>query len=176
MTVSYSNRQAATAMTRMLFGLGYRRVAFVTLPLADNARSLERRRGYLAALAERRIEADPGIMLEMPGGVGSGAEAIGRLLALADPPDAVFFAGDVLAVGAVLECQRRGWAVPGRVAIASFDDVELLSFVSPAVTSVRIPRYEIGRRSAEAVLERLRGCPEAVALDLGFQIVERAST
>ena len=40
--------------------------------------------------------------------------------------DALFCAGDVLAAGALFECQRRGWAVPGRIAIASFDDVELL--------------------------------------------------
>ena len=91
--------------------------------------------------------------------------------------DAIFFAGDVLAVGALLECQRRGWAVPARVAIASFDDLDLLQHLVPAVTTIRIPRYDIGRRSAEVLLDRIGGKPnERLCVDLGFEIVQRQST
>jgi LacI family gluconate utilization system Gnt-I transcriptional repressor len=91
--------------------------------------------------------------------------------------DAGFFAGDVLAVGALFECQRRGWAVPGRVAIASFDDLDLLRHVVPTVTTLRIPRHEIGRRGAEILVNRLHGAsPERVRIDVGFEIVQREST
>jgi len=177
MAVSYSNHQAAKAMTLHLAGRGRRRIGFVTLPLEDNDRSLERRRGYLAALAELGIEADPRIMLEMPGGTGAGAQAMRRLMQAEARLDAVFFAGDVLAIGAMLECQRQGWTVPGRVAIASFDDVDMLQFMNPAVTSVRIPRYDIGRCCAEAVLDRLHGrACEPIRLDLKFEIIQRNST
>lgn len=176
MTVSYSNFKAAKAMTLHLAHRGYRRIGFVTLPLEDNDRSVERRRGYLAALAELGIEADPRIMLEMPGGTGAGAQSMRRLMQADERLDAVFFAGDVLAIGAILECQRQGWAVPGRVAIASFDDVDMLQSMNPAVTSVRIPRYDIGRRSAEAALDRLRGNAGArVRIDLEFEIIQRES-
>jgi LacI family gluconate utilization system Gnt-I transcriptional repressor len=66
--------------------------------------------------------------------------------------------------------------VPSRVAIASFDDLDLLRHVVPAVTTLRIPRYEIGRRSAEILLDRLRGgSRERVVIDLGFEIVQRES-
>lgn len=177
MVVSYSNADAARAMTLHLLRLGYRRIALVTLPLAHNERSQERRRGYAAALAEAGIAADPRIMLEMPPGLPSGSEAIVRLTEIAPPVDAVFFAGDVLAVGALLECQRRGWAVPGRVAIASFDDVDLLRQLNPAITTVRLPRLEIGRRSAEILLDRIHGrSDERIRVDLGFEIIQRAST
>jgi LacI family gluconate utilization system Gnt-I transcriptional repressor len=89
----------------------------------------------------------------------------------------VFFAGDVLAVGAVLECQRRGWAVPSRIAIASFDDLDILRHIVPAVTTIRIPRYEIGRRSAEVLLDRINGkTNEHLCVDLGFEIIQRQST
>lgn len=175
--ISYSNHDAAKAMTLHLARLGYRRIGLVTLPLADNDRSIERRAGYLSALGELGLAPDPRLMLELPGGIGSGAEAVARL-AQGDPRlDAIFFAGDVLAIGAVLECQRRGWAVPGRLAIASFDDVDILRYMHPAVTSVRIPRSEIGRRSAEILLERVGGRAAApVTVDLGFEIVQREST
>ncbi len=177
MTVSYSNFEAARQMTFHLARKGYRRIGFVTLPLKDNARSIARRRGYLAALDELGHDADPTLVLEMPGGIQAGAEAVAELVGSEPSVDAVFFAGDVLAVGAILECQKRGWAVPERIAIASFDDVDILSSLSPPVTSVRIPRYEIGKRSAEVLLDRVATrSDERVALDLGFEIVDRAST
>jgi LacI family gluconate utilization system Gnt-I transcriptional repressor len=177
MTVSYSNVAAAKAMTLHLARRGHRTIALVTLPLADNDRSIERRAGYLEALAELGRAADPRLMLELPGGIGSGAEAVARLGELAPRADAIFFAGDVLAIGAVFECQRRGWDVPGRLAIASFDDVDILRDMHPAVTSVRLPRHEIGRRSAEVLLDRVQGrAQEPVRIDLGFEIVQREST
>ena len=104
-------------------------------------------------------------------------DALGRLIQTHPDIDAVFFAGDVLAVGALFECQRRGWAVPGRVAIASFDDLDLLRHTVPAVTTLRLPRQEIGRRSAELLVNRLRGAtPERLKIDVGFEIVQRDST
>lgn len=90
--------------------------------------------------------------------------------------DAIFFAGGVLAVGALFEAQRRGWKVPGRIAIAGFDDLDILQHTVPKVTCVRLPRLAIGRRSAEALLGRLRGDEGAVRLDLGFEIIQREST
>jgi LacI family gluconate utilization system Gnt-I transcriptional repressor len=177
MAVSYSNFEAARAMTLHLARLGYRKIGFVTLPLRDNDRSEERRRGYFAALTEAGLPADPGLVLESPGGFSEGADAVVRLVQAHPDLDAGFFAGDVLAVGALFECQRRGWAVPGRVAIASFDDLDLLRHAVPTVTTLRIPRQEIGRRSAELLVNRLHGAPpERVRVDVGFEIVQREST
>ena len=177
MAVSYSNFEAARAMTTHLGRLGYRKIGFVTLPLRDNDRSRERRRGYLAALKELGLPVDPGLVLEAAGGFAEGADAVVRLIQTHPGLDAAFFAGDVLAVGALLECQRRGWAVPGRVAIASFDDLDLLRHAVPAVPTLRIPRAEIGRRSAELLVNRLLGAaPERIKIDLGFEIVQRDST
>jgi LacI family gluconate utilization system Gnt-I transcriptional repressor len=177
MAVSYSNFEAARAMTAHLGRLGYRKIGFVTLPLRDNDRSQERRRGYFAALKELGLPVDPGLVLEAAGGFAEGADAVVRLIQTHPGLDAAFFAGDVLAVGALLECQRRGWAVPGRVAIASFDDLDLLRHAVPTVTTLRLPRHEIGRRSAELLVNRLLGAsPERIRIDLGFEIVQRDST
>ncbi|MBL6615566.1 MAG: LacI family DNA-binding transcriptional regulator [Reyranella sp.] len=177
MAVSYSNFDAARAMTSHLGRLGYKRIGFVTLPLRDNDRSRERRRGYFAALKELGLPVDPGLVMEAPGGFAEGADALVRLVQTHPDIDACFFAGDVLAVGALFECQRRGWAVPGRIAIAAFDDLDLLRHSVPTVTTVRIPRQDIGRRSAELLINRLRGAsPEKVRIDVGFEIVQREST
>jgi len=177
MAVSYSNFEAARAMTGHLLRLGYRKIGFVTLPLRDNDRSRERRRGYVAALREAGLPLEPGLVLEAPGGFNDGADALLRLVQTHPDIDAGFFAGDVLAVGALFECQRRGWAVPGRIAIASFDDLDLLRHAVPTVTTLRIPRADIGRRSAELLVNRVHGAqPERVRIDVGFEIVQRDST
>jgi LacI family transcriptional regulator, gluconate utilization system Gnt-I transcriptional repressor len=177
MVVSYSNVDAAMAMTQHLARLGYRRIGFVSLPSATNERSRDRRRGYLAALEAAGLPADPRLMLEMPPGLASGAEALVRLVEGGADADAIFFAGDVLAIGAALECQRRGWAVPARVAIAAFDNIDLLGHLVPPVTTLRLPRLEIGRRSAEVLLDRIQGRSTGpLSIDLRFEIIHRAST
>jgi LacI family transcriptional regulator, gluconate utilization system Gnt-I transcriptional repressor len=177
MTVSYSNFEAARAMVLHLARLDYRKIALVTLPLRDNDRSRERRRGYFAALQELGRPGDPSLVLEADGGFAEGADALVRLVQAHPDLDAGFFAGEVLAVGALFECQRRGWAVPGRIAIASFDDIDLLRHAVPTVTTLGIPRQEIGRRSAELIVSRLNGVPpEKVRINVGFEIVQREST
>ncbi len=175
MCVGCSGAAAAKAMVLHLGRSGHRRIGFASLPLRDNDRAAERRRGFLAGL--RALGREAGATVEATGGLAGGADALVRLLD-ADPElDAVFFAADVMAVGALFECQRRGWAVPGRLAIASFDDVELLSHVVPTVTTLRIPRDAIGRRAAAMLVERLDGPLSGPAVvDLGFSLVERQST
>ena len=79
--------------------------------------------------------------------------------------------------GAVLECQRRGIRVPDDVAVAGFEGLEIADNLNPPITTVRIPRLEIGKRAAQMLLDRIasRLIAEPV-VDLGFEILCRAST
>ncbi len=175
--VSYSNFEAARAMTTHLARLGYQNIGFVSLSPEDNDRASERQRGYRAAMEALDRRVDPRLVLEQPAGLAAGADAIVRLVNTVPEVDAAFFAGDVLAIGAIFECQRRGWGVPQRVGIASFDDVDLLRHINPSVTTIRLPRYEIGRRSADCLLDRISGREaSSIAVNLGFDLVQREST
>jgi LacI family gluconate utilization system Gnt-I transcriptional repressor len=174
--VSYSNYEAARAMTLHLARMGYKQIAFVSLVRRENDRARERLRGYLAALGDLGRKPDDALIIERPSGFSAGAEVVVHLVETLQQVDAVFFAGDVLAVGAALECQRRGWSVPARIALASFDDLDMLRHVNPLLTTIRLPRYEIGRRSAECLLERISGrATERISLDLKFEIIQRES-
>jgi LacI family transcriptional regulator, gluconate utilization system Gnt-I transcriptional repressor len=175
--VSYSNFEAAATITRHLIGRGYRTIASVGLPLAGNERAQQRRRGFLAALAEANLPTSDDLLLETDGGFDNGSRAIVYLLERRPDIDAVFFAGDVLAIGAMLECRRRGLAIPERVAIAGFDDWEIARQLETPLTALEIPRYEIGRIAAELILARLAGSTERpVPVDVGFRLVPRQST
>jgi LacI family transcriptional regulator, gluconate utilization system Gnt-I transcriptional repressor len=178
MAVSYSNRDAAYTMTMHLGRLGYQHIAFASLSSVHNDRSRDRLEGYKQALSTMGRKYDPRLVIETTRGLSAGADAVTRIMQVAPETDALFCAGDVLAAGALFECQKRGWAVPGRIAVASFDDVDLLRQVSPSVTTLRLPRYEIGERSAQMLLSRildgatnLRGN----VVDLKFEVIQRES-
>ena len=178
MVVSYSNHDAAKAMTMHLGRLGYKRIGFVSLGAANNDRSRDRIEGHLAALARLGHTPDPRLVVETSRGLASGAEALTRIVQSVPDVDALFCAGDVLAAGALFECQKRGWAVPQRIAIASFDDVDLMRHVIPPMTTLRLPRHEIGERSAQMLIARIHDGADHLrgnVIDLKFEIIQRES-
>jgi len=178
MVVSYSNEDAAFAMTMHLGRLGYRHIGFASLHSAHNDRSKDRLKGYLRALDQLGQKPDSRLIVETSRGLGAGAEAVARVVQTVPEVDALFCAGDVLAVGALFECQKRGWKVPERLAIASFDDVDLLRHVVPSVTTLRLPRYDIGERSARMLLSRIMDDAEHLrgsVVDLKFEVIQRES-
>lgn len=175
--VGFSNTDAARDMTEYLIGRGYRRIAFVGAFMNRDVRSGERWRGCKAVLKERGLECGRLIAYPDRSEFGLGGRAVDDVLARWPDTDAIFFANDVLAVGALLHCQRHAIPVPGRIAIAGFNGLDIGAHTSPPLTTVVSPRYEIGREAARAILAR-RGsrAKEPAFIDLRYQILARAST
>ena len=113
MAVGVSNFETAYAMTMHLARKGYRRIGFVSTPVHGNDRLQQRRTGYHAALSDlgHGARRHGGRGADHPAGRGGGA---GALTDRHPDIDAIFFSSDTLAVGAIQECHRRGWKVPGR--------------------------------------------------------------
>lgn len=177
MLVGFSNEDAAYSMVRHLGELGYRKIALVSAPVTDNDRADNRVKGYRRAVHEFGLVEDRRLERQASFSLRNGAEALIDLLAEHDGIDAVFFANDILAAGGLLECQRRGIRVPDDLGVAGFDDVDLAAETVPGLTTVRIPRYEIGARAAAMILESIAGRePAEKIVDLGFEIVSRGST
>lgn len=177
MNVGFSNFRAGYEMAEFLVDRGYRRIAFVGALMDLDLRAAERRDGCRAALAERRLQIDLGLDCPERSTVRLGSELIRRVLDESPEVDAVFFANDVLAVGAILECQRLGLRVPERVAIAGFNGLDIGAEVNPGLTTVISPRYRMGHIAAEMLFTRLAGEEvENKIVDTGFEIVERQST
>jgi LacI family gluconate utilization system Gnt-I transcriptional repressor len=176
MVVSYSNFTSAKAMTMHLGRKGYRRIGFVCNDVRTNPRARERRRGYVEALRELRLKSDPDLIEQMPLGFQEGAAALDILTKRCPDIDAIFFSAELWAAGALLECHRRGWKVPQRLAIVGYDDQRIAPTMTPALTAARVPRLEIGRRAGEMLLSRIAGEPlERNVVDLGYEISEGAT-
>ena len=177
MNVGFSNFQAGYEMAGFLVERGYRSIAFVGALMDMDLRAAERRDGCRAALAERGLPENLGMDCPGRSTLRLGGEAIVSMLEKTPEVDAVFFANDVLAVGAILECGRLGWDVPERVAIAGFNGLDIGAEINPALTTVISPRYQMGYMAAEMLMNRLEGISlDTSVIDTGFEIVERQST
>ena len=176
MAVGVSNFDTAYAMTCHLVDKGYRRIGFVSTPMHGNDRLQQRRIGYRQALVDRGHVYPRDLDVEVPITPAGGGEALLRLVG-ADPTlDVLFCSSDTLAIGAVQECHRRGWAIPGRIAIAGYGDMDLAAQLFPRLTTVRVPRYEMGRAAVRHLLRRLAGEEDVPRIvPIGFEIVERES-
>jgi LacI family transcriptional regulator, gluconate utilization system Gnt-I transcriptional repressor len=163
-------------MTCHLIDKGYRRVGFVSTPIHGNDRLQQRRIGYQQALQDRGQVYPLTLEIEVPITPLGGAEALQVLSQRDEKLDVIFCSSDTLAIGAVQECHRRSWAIPGRLAIAGYGDMDLASQLYPRLTTLRVNRYEMGRLAAERLLSRLNGEPDVPRITtVGFEIVERES-
>jgi LacI family gluconate utilization system Gnt-I transcriptional repressor len=110
--------------------------------------------------------------------IGLGRQLLSGVLEKYPKTDPIFFGNDDLAAGALFECQRRSIRVPERIAILGFNDLEIASEVTPAISSIATPRREIGRLAGELLVAQMekRSPSRKRSIDLGFHQVERAST
>lgn len=158
--------------TRHLLDLGHERIAFVG-DLADGGfgftSSEDRHEGYRRALASRGLEASDELVRTGPHERRAAAELAGDLLALPQPPTAIFAASDTQALGVLQAATAAGIAVPDGLSVVGFDDIDLASYVG--LTTVRQPLFESGRLGADHLLAELvepsgRAQEELLPLDL----------
>ncbi|HTY93364.1 MAG TPA: LacI family DNA-binding transcriptional regulator [Steroidobacteraceae bacterium] len=168
------HRIGAMTATRHLIELGHRRIAHIAgVPIPSTAQRL---RGYREALAAAQLPDDARLVQTGNFTMPSGATAMQALLDLDSPPTAVLCGNDEMAFGAVQALHRRGLAVPRDVSIVGFDDLNMAAFYNPPLTTVRIPRHEIGRRAAAELIELLAGREVTREAVLPTRLVIREST
>jgi len=143
MSVGFSQLEAGYTMTRYLIDKGYKRIGF--MGAQRDERTLKRAEGYRraqreAGLYDPRLE----VMVSDPSSLALGSELLGRMLSVTPDCDAIFCCNDDLAQGAIFQCQRRGIAVPGKLAICGFNDLPVSAWMNPSVTTIATPRYRIG--------------------------------
>ena len=174
--VGLQQYDAGLAMTSHLLSRGYRRIGFLGAQL--DPRVMQRLAGYRAALNAANCTYPAGEILDAtPSSIGLGVHLLDRLLKQAPDCDALFCCNDDLALGVLFECQRRGIRVPQQLAVAGFNDLAASAWVSPTLTTIATPRYEIGHAAAAMLLQLMKHeLPDPTVLDLGFAVVVREST
>lgn len=166
--------KGAYRATRHLIELGHRRIAHIAGP-QDHADSVERLRGWRAALEEAGIAFDRGLLAYADFHEPGGALAIKQLLESRQSFTAVFASNDQTAVGARLALYQRNIRVPEDVSLVGFDDLPGSRYVIPPLTTIHQPVYELGQAAARALLKLIEGSRTRVTLPEP-QLVVREST
>jgi LacI family transcriptional regulator len=168
------NLKGARDATRHLIEQGHREIAFISGP-SSHEDAIERLDGYRIALEEAGIAFDADLVEEGDYLETGGLAAMERLLTRRPSFSAVFCANDQTAYGARLAMFRRGVRVPEDVSLVGFDDLPTSSYMTPPLTTVRQPTYEIGRLAAQGILQMIR--KQAIALSpIPLTLVTRETT
>ena len=138
--------------TEHLLALGRRRIAHIAGPLAWREAE-DRRDGWLAALEDAGVAAGPIVAGDWS--AMSGAAACEWVLELDPEVDGLFAANDQMALGALQVANRRGIAIPGRLAVVGFDGVPEAGAFTPSLTPLRQPLAEMGELAVERVLAEI---------------------
>lgn len=176
LVVAATNMAGARQATEHLLASGHRRIGTITGP-ATWCATIDRLAGYRAVLTGAGLSIDPALSLASDFTAEGGLRAARRLLALPEPPTAVFAFNDEMAVGTLQAARERGLRVPEDLSIIGFDDASFASYTTPALTTVRQPLRELGQAGVDLLFRQLRGqVVEARRIELSTRLIVRAST
>ncbi len=143
---------------RHLVALGHRRIAII-LPPRELAFTTARYEGYVQGLAEAGLSPDEAYIVESDLSQAGGHAAALRLLALAEPPTAIAACNDMMAIGAIQAITASGLEAGRDIVLTGFDDIPQATHVTPALTTVQQPIYDIGRRALDMLIQVIRHEP-----------------
>ncbi|GAB3496897.1 LacI family DNA-binding transcriptional regulator [Flexivirga lutea] len=150
-TVAATNWAGGREATQHLLDLGHRRIGFLNGPPTSQP-ARERLHGYTSALTDAGIDFDPALVLGDVYAVEPSLHAAHAMLALPDPPTAIFASSDASALGTLRAAMERGMTVPGDLSVVGFDDTLMARWAPIPLTTVYQPLVEMGKVAVERVL------------------------
>jgi LacI family transcriptional regulator len=176
--VCVDDRRGAYKAARHLIDIGHRRIGIIDS--GDPLGNLEKREGFLQALAEAGIDLDPAFAVDPLGhSTVRGYMAMEELMGGAHRPSAVFAANDSLAIGALRWCHERGLRVPGDVAIIGFDNIEYAEYAAVPLSTVNYAADIVSRMAVDRLMRLISAgdqLPEPVVTLIDPDLVIREST
>lgn len=175
MAIGINHCDAAASAVRHLLSCGYRRIGLIGG--TRDVRSERRQEGYCLAMQEAGLQ-DMSLIIsdDAPTSVQLGCQLLQRLMDQAPDLDCVFCQNDDLALGVLFEAQRRGLSIPD-FGICGYNDLGFARYSHPALTTLRVPRFEMGYRAIDLLIRVVNGeTPPTEPIELGFELIERETT
>uniref|UniRef100_A0A7V4WL74 LacI family transcriptional regulator n=2 Tax=Candidatus Caldatribacterium saccharofermentans TaxID=1454753 RepID=A0A7V4WL74_9BACT len=170
--VEVTNREGSRELVRHLLRLGHRRIGIIAGP-QDTSTGRERLLGALEAAKEEGIPGEKLLVFEGDFFKESGVQAVREFLSLPFPPSVIFACNYSMGIGAFEAIKDLGLRIPGDIGFAIFDDLPWFAYLSPPLTAVSQPAFEVGKVGAELLMERLkkkRNTPKRVVLPTSLRI------
>lgn len=175
--VGFRNRAVVARAVQYLLDLGHRRIGMVAGITEHNDRAADRVAGVRDALAAAGLTLPARWLVEAPYTLQGAREATRRVLQAPSAPTALLCGNDVLAIGALLECQAAGVQVPQAMSVIGFDDLDMARQWRPSLTTLHVPTDAMWTQAADYLLARLDGSASApLQHEVQVELVVREST
>jgi DNA-binding LacI/PurR family transcriptional regulator len=155
-TIHFDHRKGMRMLLDLLYAMGHRRMAYIGAPLFLRPTEA-RRQEFLETTA--RHGAEGLVIAPSVDGFAGGREATRELMRTGFAPTAILCVNDWVAVGVIRELRNQGLAVPGDVSVTGFDNITMSEFCCPSLTTIHIPRGEIGRLVVAGLVPDAADCP-----------------
>ena len=175
LSVSATNWAGGKTATQYLLSLGHRRIAAL---LGDPTHpcTQDRLNGYRLALQDEGVPLDPELIRYGDFHFESAYKEMCSLLALPEPPTAVFVGNDEQCLGVYKALYEHGIHIPDGMSVIGFDDMPYAAMLAPALTTIRQPLQEMGRVATKMLLRLIAGEPvETIRVELATPLIKRAS-
>lgn len=170
--VHIDNLTAAYEAVNFLIEKGHQRIATITGPQEEGLASY-RLKGYEQALKRSGLNKDDAYIVSGNYSFASGKEAVRRLLQLPNRPSAIFCHNDQMAIGAMKEIREQGLRVPDDISLVGFDGLEISEYTTPPLTTVKQPRFELGKQATEVILDMIRtgkNAPNSILMESSWVV------
>ncbi|GAV13737.1 LacI family DNA-binding transcriptional regulator [Paenibacillaceae sp. P-4] len=176
--ISYDRMNAARVAVGHLITNGHRKIGFIGgKGLLGQLEREKRYRGYRIALEEAGCVWNPNWVIDAEWDADRSYEQMKQLVQQVDRPTAMFCASDMMAIAAMRAAAEEGLSIPGDLAFIGIDDIEFAKYSSPPLSSIHIPKYEMGYAAAKALLDGLTDpYPAPFRMLLPFSLIVRKST
>ncbi len=154
--VGINNSDCGYRATRHLIEKGHRRIGFISTSILSTRNFKDRFEGYRKALTEMGISCDMDYV-EVDYVFNKGKLYVSRLLKLKNPPSAILAANDAMAIDLMKELRKAGVPSPEKFSVMGIDDDDVSEHVDPALTTMRVPRIEMGKCAAGVLLSMISG-------------------
>lgn len=148
------NYRGAYLMTEHLVGHGYKTIGMVKGP-ERNVEASDRHKGFKDALEAHNLNYDPSLIIQGDFSMRSGYYGFLRMMSQAEKAEAVFFANDMMALGAYEAARSSNLKIPQDVAMAGFDDIFSSRIITPRLTTVHTPIIELGGRAMNYLIKMI---------------------
>ena len=175
--VTIDNIKATKDITSYMLNLGHQKICYLAGP-EEMPIYQDRLKGFYQAFDERGLSPDKAMAINCNASVKGGYDAMASVINDAGAKfTAVVASGDTMAIGAIRALNDHGFKVPEDIGVAGFDDIELSALFSPTLTTVRQPKYQIGVRSMEKLLDLINGTVPVSSRDiLNYELIIRDSS
>jgi DNA-binding LacI/PurR family transcriptional regulator len=162
-----------------LWNFNHRKIAMIA-GTRDSLSSLDRVRSYNDFFAAKGRSISKACIEYGNYDWHSGYDCTKKILDGGSPPTAIIAANDLMAIGAMKAVQERGLTVPSDISVMGYDDIDIASLCTPALTTVRQPKYKMGECSVQYLLNRIENkefenIPEPKVTTFDTEIIERYS-